>query len=530
MNSYININARCDLGVDYASIQEVLDSMDRLGIWQTVVEYHGAANSLECANWLIRELDKIPGWRDRIIPCFSLNMAAIFQTGAMDRLTEIIRENQPCCVCLVPKSGQYRLRLAEMLLDRVQEYTSVVLIDFKELKADYGADDLLYLAGHYPNMNFVVRQISRSNYDILADLLYRTKNIFVESSYLYTRGALSLFCRQFGENRILFGINTPANGGGPMAAITFANLSPEAKDNIRGGNFIKLFKKQQHRDFLTARRKAIPNKIPNRFWTPFVEEGRAPDVDIYDIHCHMGPTGSNWYLANADFVSQREAFEQDMETFHLKKIISSVSGRPDLIQANLDMQQAVSGHDRFLGYVRYNPNFGEKYTKEYLDSCFASGYFVGLKTLPSYMLVDIRDELYTPMFRYADEHALPILIHTWQGKYGTPLMCAEAAKRWPNAKVILGHSGGGLVGRLECEKIAQDPDCSNVYFEFCGSFGPRHWSESLKYIDYRRVLYGTDTCLHEVAWEMGRLLATDLSDEELTAILGQNAKQLFAFE
>ena len=31
------------------------------------------------------------------------------------------------------------------------------------------------------------------------------------------------------------------------------------------------------------------------------------------------------------------------------------------------------------------------------------------------------------------------------------------ASPWPNAKVILGHSGGSTAGRLECEKIAQDP-------------------------------------------------------------------------
>ena len=67
----------------------------------------------------------------------------------------------------------------------------------------------------------------------------------------------------------------------------------------------------------------------------------------------------------------------------------------------------------------------------------------------------------------------------------------------------------------------------NVYYEFCGSFTSRiRWEDTLEKIDYRRVLYGTDTFLHDIAWELGRLLSTDIPDEKLKAILGMNAERV----
>ena len=62
------------------------------------------------------------------------------------------------------------------------------------------------------------------------------------------------------------------------------------------------------------------------------------------------------------------AFEEDIERLNLKMVVSSVSGRPDLIQGNLDMMEAAGGRERFKGYVRYNPRLAEEFTDEYLGA------------------------------------------------------------------------------------------------------------------------------------------------------------------
>ena len=90
-------------------------------------------------------------------------------------------------------------------------------------------------------------------------------------------------------------------------------------------------------------------------------------------------------------------------------------------------EAAVKGkEDRFKGYIRYNPNYTDVFTEEFMDERFATGYYVGLKSLPHYMKVDLKDERYAPMFEYAEKHHLPILIHNDMNR-GSPRACAEMA-------------------------------------------------------------------------------------------------------
>jgi crotonobetainyl-CoA:carnitine CoA-transferase CaiB-like acyl-CoA transferase len=125
------------------------------------------------------------------------------------------------------------------------------------------------------------------------------------------------------------------------------------------------------------------------------------------------------------------------------------------------------------------------------------------------------------MFRYAHEHNLPVLIHTWDGKDpGSPWKCAEAAAKWPNAKVILGHTGGSKVGRRECEEIAQDPRYSTpearsknkteYYKIFSDAFRSQplsHWLSVAEQLDLPivRMNHFSDVAEDEQAWVNGYL-------------------------
>lgn len=124
----------------------------------------------------------------------------------------------------------------------------------------------------------------------------------------------------------------------------------------------------------------------------------------------------------------------------------------DALYPNRELMEVAAPHgDRFKGYLLYFADCPELYTEEYLDKMFATGFYVGLKSLPKYQEVSIDDPRYEPMFRYAHTHHLPILLHTWDGiPYGNVRACAEVAKKWPNAKVIMGHSGGIDAGRNTC--------------------------------------------------------------------------------
>ena len=520
MQKYINLNARVGMGEDYASAREILEEMDRLGVYTTLVEYTTGSNARYLNEKLLELIAELP--RDRVIPGYFLGMQTVFETGGMETLRRMLAE-RPGCIVLYPKDSQYQLKSIAMALEKLEDLPLVVIMDALQIRNNGGADDVVYLAQRFPKMSFVIRRVMYTSMPLVADAMYRAKNVYVENSWLHVRNAIGMWKDHFGIERILFSLGKKGNGGAAMAAITFADITEEEKELVRWGNFARIF------GDVTV--KAMPNRVQNSFWTPFVEEGIVPDVPIYDVHTHMGPTGSNWYLENCDFESQIPSFEADMEKFHVRKIVSSCSGRPDLIQANREMEAAVGEKtDRFKGYLRFDPRYGQEYTRAYMDELMARDYFVGLKTLPEYMETDIRDESYEPMFRYAHEHNLPVLIHCWGDGLGSPLKCAEAAARWPNAKVILGHSGGSDIGKAQTESFGKDPKYQNVYFEFCGSFpASSSWKHTLEHVDYKRVLYGTDACLHDIGWEMGRLLSEDIDDETLTAILGGNAKELFGF-
>ena len=534
INTYAKYGVQKGKNLDYQTLPQILEEMDRLGIWQTVVEYVNRHNASYQNEKLLSDIAALPEeQRGRVIPSFMLDIASLVQRGAMEKNMKIFEQVKPLCITLRPKSNSYRLRTADMALEYVKHLNPVIFIDLEQFRTEIGQDDLIALAQKYPNMRFVVRRVPRSAMTFMIEVMHRAENVYIDNSWFHAADALEIFTQFFGEHRVLFALAFKANVGASMAAITFARMSEEAKEKIRYQNFIDLFSDEESRKILQDNLREIPNRVPNRFWTAFVDQGIAPDVPVYDIHTHIGPISGTYLLRDPDFDSQIATFEEDMQIYNLRKIVTTLCGSvEDVLEDNRKIEQAVKGkEDRFQGYLRFDPNSVEGYTKEYLDELFSRDFFIGFKTHPSSMKIEIRDPRYEVMFRYAHEHQLPILIHCWDGGMDSPMKCAEAALKWPGAKVILGHSGGGDSGRRECEAIAQDSRYDHIYFEFCGSFPSAiHWEETLQKIDYRRVFYGTDACTHTIAWEMGRLLSTDIPEEQLIAILGGNAKRLFGFE
>ena len=361
------------------------------------------------------------------------------------------------------------------------------------------------------------------------DAMLRTDNIFIDTSWLHTRDCIKIVCEQVGDKRAIFGVGTKAHSGAAIAGLAYANLPQKTLDAIAYENFVSLFT-ESAKDSILKNRKSIGNAIQNGFWNYFIDgNGVLPGTLVIDAHTHIGPFARSWYLIENELSGQVQQLEADMDRFHIAKIMSNpetaLFGQP--IEGNRMVEDAVRGKEaRFRGNLLFNPFYSEEYTEELFDSFFHRGYFTGFKILPEYIEVDVADERYKPMFRYADKHRLPILIHTWEGKCGTALQCAEVAAQYPNATCILGHTGGGTQGRHQCESIAQDARYNNCLFEFCGSFTTDVlWTDTLRKIDYRRVLFGTDTIVHDIAWELGRLLSFDIPDEQLTAILGLNMQR-----
>ncbi len=535
MAKYISLSGKYGINrntmAPFETPQDIINDMDRLGIWQTVVEYPRACNALYTNKNLLEEIKKVENYKERIIPSFVVDLYTVLRNDTLAELVKMMRENKPCCVTLQPKNFTQVFSSIEHIVEKLTDEISVFFIDYDQFSAESDWQTLVKTANRFPKNKFVVRQFTAGGNPPLFDAMLRATNIYAEMGVFHLRDEIMAYAELFGIDHVLFSAGPFSVGGANQAMITYTDISEEDKNKVRYGNFISLFNDEEDRKTLTKNLKEIPNKVKNSLWTDFVSGKGIKDVELYDSHTHISSTGCNW-IKNLTFEDQITSFEKDAKRFNIKKIMSAPTDRYDLIQANIDNEVAMQGkEDTFRGYVRFSPHFAKEFTDEYFDKLIAGEYFIGLKALPHYLQVEITDERYDTMFAYPDKHKLPVLLHTWGGTFGSPKKCLEASKKWPNAKIIFGHTGGNEVGIEESIEIGKQGIPDNVWFETWGSFPAttKRWSQILKHIDYRKVLYGTDAPIHEISWELGRILSDDIDDEKLIAILGGNAKKLFGF-
>lgn len=532
MNSpyYIHLGARYGniRNAEFSSLSDILAHMDRFGIGQTTATCIAGSPSVSNKQ-LLKDIAGIPGAPERVIPAFDADPRMEASPGEVLELRECLQTHRPACLMLRPSKMHFRLREIEWVLRAVADLRMPVLLRWEDLDPAYDTDDLISLALRFRDIPFIVQRVAWGSFGPVYDAMHRADNIYMDNAWLHTRGGIELVRNTFGSGRLLFSLGPRSNAGAAIAALARCSLPQGEKDSAASDSFIRLFAEEKDRAVLSARRRTVPDRVINSYWHRFLHEEPITDATPIDMHSHLGPVSPGWFVPSNRIEEQVDTLRRDMDRFGISMFVSvNSNSRGDAIENNRLLQETAGKEpDRFRGYVFYDAGCPERYTDEYLDSLFSGNYFVGFKSLPGYIGIDIADKRYEPMFRYADAHGLPILLHTWEGRYGTAAQCAEAAKHWPNAKVILGHTGGGTAGRRECERIAQAAGYDNVYFEFCGSFlNNVCWEDTLQKIDYTRVLYGTDTYLHDIAWELGRLLSMDIPDDRLRSILGGNARRI----
>lgn len=530
---YCNLNGKYGMGAyaqpEYPMLSDLLAAMDRLGIWQTVA-YHSNACDLHPVygnRFLLEDLEKMPEAKGRIIPALAANPAMTVGKGEMEHLEDCLASGKAGCIVLFPVTNRFRMVEYRRVFDRIRKYRPVVLIDKKELR-DNDMEDLAQIAPQYPELKFVIKQMMWDQFSRVFDLMLRTENIYCDTSWFHYRDAMKMVCEHVGYQRLLFSVGNRSDGGAAIASLSWLKRPQQEKDAIAYDNFVSLLPDGE-RERVLANRKSIEDQIDNRFWKNFVQEKGLHDVLVIDAHTHIGPFARSWYLVENEIEDQIQVLKEEMDRFGIDKIVSqpetALFGQP--LMGNDMVQQAITDTERFRGNLVFNPIYSHLYTEEVLDKYFKGGYYCGFKLLPEYLGVPVDDPRFFPAYEYANKHHMHILFHSWMGRCGTPQQIAQMAQKYPNATFIIGHTGGSDVGRRQSEAIAQDSRYDNCVFEFCGSFvSSIPWEESLQRINYKRLVFGTDTYVHDVPWEMGRLLSLDIPEEQLEAILGANMQKI----
>jgi predicted TIM-barrel fold metal-dependent hydrolase len=503
----------------YPTINDLLVQLNRLGVTRSVV-WNVESPTSNCP-WsnrrLLDEIEKTPGAKNRLIPELTISPTMIYETGAIDELKKMMKTHGTRALRFTRGLTNFTLRQVEPIIEAVRSSKPVIFMHNGE------ADpvDVLAFAEKFPEVSLVLTEVSWGCAIYVYDLMRQRKNILIETSWLHTWDAIEMTVEEFGAKRVIFGLGEKSHNGASIAAIARAKISDKDRELITHGNLERLLGV-----------KAVTSEIcrpavQNKYWARMLK-GETMGEELIDAHVHFGP-GGGYVLREHTMQGQIQQGLQAMNDLGIKTmIVSSMQAlMSDPVRGNLEMEEAFKPHGgKFKGYFAFNP-FYEKELLAKVDECFSRDIFVGFKILCDYWHTPVTDPRFNSMWEYANKHRLPILVHTWNGPYDSPALLTDIVKRYPEARFLLAHAGGGDSGRCESEVIAHDNE--NVYLEWCGTFcSSIPFEGTLAKVGANKVVFGTDGVCHSLVWELGRLLSLDVPEEMIRPILGENMRKILA--
>ena len=494
---------------DYPHATDLLAQMDRLGVSRSVV-WHAGARDHHADTGNRQLLAEIAG-EERLVPAFGIGVDMLWTRNGLKHLTEAVGSGRVRALRLFPASMRFNVAQIAPVIDAVATHKPVLFCDVRELPEPAA------LAERFPGLTIVITHSMWGHLPILLDAMRRYPNVHADISWLHSNGTIELLCRQFGAARVVFGLGGRAHQGASIAALLHAEISDAERELIAHGNLDRLLG-------LSATKPRTAT-IAQPLWHRFIN--REPlGIEVLDAHGHLGPMGF-WMQELQELADQIPHALHDMDRYSIKTLI--VSGfhalLNDPVAGNDLLAETLRPHgDRFRGWIAFNPHHAGRLTP-YLERWLANPFFAGFKLLCGYWHVPVTDPRFEIVWRTANTHRLPILIHTWDGAFDSPAMFRDICPQYPHAAFIFGHAGGGDHGRREAEEmVAANP---NVWLEWCGSFcSTIPWEETLPKIGKDRLLFGTDAVVHNFAWELGRLLSLDLPEAMIRPALGDNLRGL----
>lgn len=203
----------------------------------------------------------------------------------------------------------------------------------------------------------------------------------------------------------------------------------------------------------------------------------------------------------------------------------------DFVRALMDIYpDEIIGFLRGMGSDPSSPETLEKYITQY--------GFKGIKlhdesVLPLGSILGCH-----PIFKVAEMHKVPVLIHTFHEEEGLSAdrhnqlaggtahfpvrLMAELGKRYPNVTFIFAHAG--MVWEKAFQAAQPYP---NLNFDISG-FDPERGivEKAVKVLGAERVLFGSDAPGRSYAAQIAKVQYADISAQDRALILGGNAARL----
>jgi hypothetical protein len=253
---------------------------------------------------------------------------------------------------------------------------------------------------------------------------------------------------------------------------------------------------------------------------------RSP-IAIFDCHGHLG--------VHPDFPACKHSPEEMLQVMDLLNIetLAITSTRAcynDCPRGNAEVAEVLRKYaQRFRGYVTVNPRPPGEALRE-LERWSHFHHPPLIKLHPDLHQYPVNGEHYRPIWDFANQTRAVVLVHTWESDSNCgPLLLGPVAHEFPQAKIILGHSGVTWRGYEQSFEVAAN--ASNTFLDITGSQSHRTIIErAVARLGAYRVLFGSDMPFLEAAMVLGRVLSARISDEDREMILRVNFARLLEGE
>ena len=252
------------------------------------------------------------------------------------------------------------------------------------------------------------------------------------------------------------------------------------------------------------------------------------DSTVIDCHAHLHHHGVKDYAArDRSLIEAADKLGIDLLCCSIltRRRPASAEGFRECNAWLLEAQRRFP--DRVLGYCYVNPG----HTREALEEIrryVGNHGFIGIKLYNEHVCTE---PVVAPVVELAIELRVPILHHAGHAHYPLPGQpnisdggdLAELGKRYPEARLICAHIGGGGDWEWTIKALRHAP---NVYLDTSGSVVDAGMIEmAAKILGTDRLLFGCDMSMTA---GVGKIRAVDFSPADRQKVLGGNMRQLLA--
>ena len=241
---------------------------------------------------------------------------------------------------------------------------------------------------------------------------------------------------------------------------------------------------------------------------------------IFDAHCHIGKALHTGRVQSAEMMLER----MDRHGIDRALAIPFPMVR-SFREAHDEIGAAVRAHPaRFAGAACLDPFVGEAAFRQEVRRCREEYGFRALKFQPQFQPVDASSPSAEFLFETALENQLALVCHTGSGvPYALPSTFMPAARKYPDLRIVLAHSGGG--GLLFQDAVVAAQFCPNIYLEL-STLMPNHVLRVLAQVPSTRLMIGSDLP-QNIGVEIGKILELEVPEEARQDMLWGTAHRVF---